>query len=95
MIRMFVLNSEIFGSEQLLVEMFFFSRIREGMVFRCGRTGCGIGVVRHSACLVVGTVPVGGFDSLFRFKEPKARVGRLQSSFISSIALVDRKLVSF
>ena len=31
----------------------------------CGRVGCDLGVVRQSACLVVGPVGVGGYAALF------------------------------
>ena len=47
-----------------------------GVVVRCRRVGCGMGVVRQSACLVFGPVAVGGFDSLFGC----ARVGRASDS---------------
>ena len=36
-----------------------------GVVVRYGRVGCGVDVVRQSACLVFGPVAVGGFASLF------------------------------
>ena len=32
---------------------------------RCGRVGCGLGVVRRSACLVFGPVMVGGCAAFF------------------------------
>ena len=35
------------------------------LVDRCERVGCGLGVVRRAACLVVGPVIVGGYASLF------------------------------
>ena len=35
------------------------------IVVRCGRVGCGVNVVRQSACLVFGPVAVDGFASLF------------------------------
>ena len=36
-----------------------------GIVVRCGGIGCGMGVVRRAACLVVGPVGVGSFACLF------------------------------
>ena len=35
------------------------------VVVRCRRVGCGLSVVRQSACLVVGPVTVGGCAALF------------------------------
>ena len=35
------------------------------MVFHCKKIGCGIGVLRQTACLVVGPVTVGNFVFLF------------------------------
>ena len=35
------------------------------IVVCCGRVGCGVDVVRQSACLVFGPVAVGGFASRF------------------------------
>ena len=32
---------------------------------RCGRAGCGINIMRQSACFVFGPVTVGSFASLF------------------------------
>ena len=42
----------------------FSGRFR-GIVVRCGRVGCGVGMVRRSACLVFGPVAVNNFASLF------------------------------
>ena len=36
-----------------------------GVVGRCGRVGCTMGVEQQSVCLVVGLVAVGGCDFLF------------------------------
>ena len=36
-----------------------------GLMDRYGRVGCGLDVVRRTACLGVGPVVVGGFASLF------------------------------
>ena len=36
-----------------------------GVVARCGRVGCGLSVVRRSACLVFGPVVVGGCAAFF------------------------------
>ena len=36
-----------------------------GMIVRCGGVGCGVGVMRRVACLVVDPVGVGGFACLF------------------------------
>ena len=36
-----------------------------GLDGHCGGVGCGLGVVRRAACLVVGPVVVGGCASLF------------------------------
>ena len=35
------------------------------IISRCRGIGCGIGVLRRAACLVVGLVAVGGFAFLF------------------------------
>ena len=37
----------------------------KGVIVRCGGIGCGMGVMRRTACLVVGPVGVGGFACLF------------------------------
>ena len=50
-----------------------------GVVVRCGRVGCGVGVMRRSACLVFGPVAVGGFASLFGC----APVGRASGSVVA------------
>ena len=42
-----------------------FSEQFEGLIDRYRRVGCGLGVVRRAACLVVGPVVVGGCASLF------------------------------
>ena len=42
-----------------------FSERFGGLVGRYGGVGCGLGVVRRAACLVVGPVVVGGCPSLF------------------------------
>ena len=42
----------------------FSGRFRK-IIVRYRRVGCGMGVVRQSACLVFGPVAVGGFVSLF------------------------------
>ena len=61
-----------------------FGRVRGGygfpcrfgrMVFRCRGIGCGMGVLRRAACLVVGPVGVDGFACLFGC----ATVGRASS----------------
>ena len=50
-----------------------------GVVVRCRRVGCGVDVVRRSACLVFGPVAVGGFASLFGC----APVGRASDSMMA------------
>ena len=36
-----------------------------GVIGRCGRVGCTMGVVQQSVCLVVDLVAVGGCDFIF------------------------------
>ena len=50
-----------------------------GVVVRCRRVGCGVGMVRQSACLVFGPVAVGGFASLFNCTP----VGRASDSMMA------------
>ena len=50
-----------------------------GIVVCCERVGCGMGIVRRSACLVFGPVAVGGFASLFGC----APVGRASDSMMA------------
>ena len=42
-----------------------FSEQYGGLVGRCGGVGCGLDIMRQTACLVVGPVVVGGCASLF------------------------------
>ena len=49
------------------------------IIVRYKRIGCGMGVVRRSACLVFGPVAVGGFASLFNCTP----VGRASDSMMA------------
>ena len=47
-----------------------------GVVFHCGRIGCGVSVLPQAACLVVHPIAVGSFAFLFAC----ASVGRVSDS---------------
>ena len=61
-----------------LWEGVFFSFQFGGVITRCMRVGCGLGVVRRSACLVFGPVVVGGCAAFFGC----APVGRASDSMM-------------
>ena len=50
-----------------------------GVVVRCGRVGCGMGVMRQSACLVFNPITVNNFASLFNCTP----VGRASDSMMA------------
>ena len=54
----------VYGFGEVYARNDFGTRFRR-IVLRCGKIGCGVGIVRRAACVAVGPVAVGGFASLF------------------------------